>query len=73
MSCKQPHLSSAVCFLKLLTNEELMLTFIEINSTNIPFKKEVKLLSITIDKKLKFHKYVIFYVTKVLKQIHVKF
>ncbi len=45
-------------FLKPLSNKDEMLTFIEINGTTIPFEKEVKLLGITIDEKLKFDKHV---------------
>ncbi len=45
-------------FLKPLTNKDETLKFIEINGTNIPCEKEVKLLGITIDEKLKFDKYV---------------
>ncbi len=39
-------------FLKPFTNKDEMPNFIEINVTNIPCKKEVKLLGITIDEKL---------------------
>ncbi len=45
-------------YLKPLTNKEEMLKFIEINGTNIPCEKEVKLLGITIDENLKFDKHV---------------
>ncbi len=45
-------------FLKPLTNKEEMLKFIEINGTNIPCEKEVKLLGITIDEKPTFDKHV---------------
>ncbi len=44
--------------LKSLTNKEEMPKFIEINDTNIPCEKEVKLLGNTIDEKLKFDKHV---------------
>ncbi len=44
--------------LKPLTNKEEMLKFIEINGINIPCEKEVKLLGITIDEKLKFDNHV---------------
>ncbi len=45
-------------FLKPLTNKKIMLKFIEVNGTNIPCEKEVKLFGITIDEKLKFDKHV---------------
>ncbi len=45
-------------FLKPLTNKEEMSKFIKINGTNIPCEKEVKLLGITIDEKLKFAKHI---------------
>ncbi len=43
-------------FFKYITNKEEMQKFIEINDTNIPCEKEVKLLGTTIDEKLKFDK-----------------
>ncbi len=43
-------------------DKEEMPKFIEVNGTNIPYKKEVKLLGITIDEKLKFDNMLIFYV-----------
>ncbi len=45
-------------FLKPLTNKEEMPKFIQVNGTNILCEKEVKLLGITIDEKLKFDKHV---------------
>ncbi len=46
-----------------------MLKFIEINGTNIPCEKEVKLLVITMDEKLKFEKHVNIICTKTARQI----
>ncbi len=45
-------------FLKPLTNIEEMPKFTKINGTNIPCEKEVKLIGITIDEKLKLDKHV---------------
>ncbi len=45
--------------LKSITNKEVMPKFIATNSNNIPFEKEIPLLCITIEKKLKFDKHVI--------------
>ncbi len=60
-------------FLKSLTNKEEMLKFIEINDTNIPCEKEVKLFGITIDEKLKFDKHVNIICKKAVRQINVMY
>ncbi len=49
-----------------------MPNFIEINSTNIPCEKEVKLLGIAIDEKLKFDKHVNIICKKAAREINVK-
>ncbi len=46
-----------------------MLKFIKINGTIIPCEKEVKLLGITMDEKLKFEKHVNIICTKTARQI----
>ncbi len=56
-------------FLKQLTNNEKMAKFIEINGTNIPCEKGVKLLGIRIDEKLKFDKHVNIIYKKAARQI----
>ncbi len=60
-------------FLKPFTNKEEMPKFIEINGTNILCEKEVKLLSITIDEKLKFDKHVNIICKKAARQINVMY
>ncbi len=60
-------------FLKPLTNKEEMLKFIEINGTNIPCEKEVKLLGITIDENVKFDKNVNIICRKAAQQINVMY
>ncbi len=60
-------------FLKPLTNKEEMPKFIEINGTNIPCEKEVKLLRITIDEKLKFDKHVNIICKKAAREINVMY
>ncbi len=60
-------------FLNPLTNKEEMPKFIEINGTNIPCEKEVKLLGITIDEKLKFDKHVNIICEKAAWQINVMY
>ncbi len=50
-----------------------MLKFIKINDTNIPCEKELKLLGITIDEKLKFDKHVNIICKKVARQISVMY
>ncbi len=60
-------------FLKSLINKEEMLKFIEINDTNIPCEKEVKLLGITIDEKLKFDKHVNIICKNPARQINVMY
>ncbi len=60
-------------FLKPPTNKEEMLKFIEINDTNIPCEKEVNLLGITIDEKLKFDKHVNIICKKAAQQINVMY
>ncbi len=60
-------------FLKPLTNKEEMPKFIEINGTNIPCEKEVKLLGITIDDKLKFYKHVNIIYWKSTRQVNVMY
>ncbi len=59
--------------LKLITNKEEMPKFIKINSTNIPCEKELKLLGITIDEKLKFDKHVNIICKKAAWQINVMY
>ncbi len=56
-----------------VTNKQEMLTFIEINGTNIPCEKEVKLLGITIDEKLKFDKHINIICKKEGQQINVMY
>ncbi len=60
-------------FLKPLTNKEEMPKFIEVNGTNIPSEKEVKLLGITIDEKLNFDKHVNIICKKAARQINVMY
>ncbi len=60
-------------FLKPFTNKEEMLKFIKINGTNIPCEKEVKLLGIAIDEKLKFEKHVKIISKKAARQINVMY
>ncbi len=60
-------------FLKPLTNKQEMPKFIEINGTNIPCEKEVKLLGITIDEKLKFDKHVNIICKKAARQRNVMY
>ncbi len=60
-------------FLKPLTNKEEMPKFIEINGTTIPCDKELKLLGITIDEKLKFDKHVNIICKKGARQINVMY
>ncbi len=60
-------------FLKPLTTKEEMPKFREINGTNSPCEKEVKLLGITIDEKLKFDKHVNILCKKAARQINVSF
>ncbi len=60
-------------FIKSLTNKEEMPKFIEINDTNVPSEKEVKLLGITIDEKLKFDKHVNIKCKKAARQINVMY
>ncbi len=60
-------------FLKPLTNKEEMPKFIKVNGTNIPCEKEVKLLSITMDEKLKFDKDVNILCKKADRQINVMY
>ncbi len=60
-------------FLKSLTNKEEMPKFIRINDTNIPCEKEVKVLGITIDEKLKFDKQINVICKKAAQQINVMY
>ncbi len=50
-----------------------MRKFIKINGTNIPCEKEVKLVGITIDEKLKFDKHVNIISKKASRQTHLMY
>ncbi len=54
-----------------MVHKEEMRQFIEINGTNIQCEKEVKLLGITIDEKLKFDKHLNIICKKATQQINV--
>jgi hypothetical protein len=57
--------------LKSVTSKEIIPQFIEVNGTNIPCEKEVKLLGITIDDKLKFDKQVDIICKNAARQLNV--
>ena len=59
--------------LKSVTSKEIIPQFIEVNGTNIPCEKEVKLLGITIDDKLKFDKHVDIICKNAARQLNIMY
>ncbi len=60
-------------FLKKYTSKEIVPKFIEIHGTEIKCQKEVKLLGITIDEKLRFDTHVNNLCKKATRQINVMY